>query len=290
MPIATIIKPTLIDRPRYDAARAYAMNVLRHFGFPDAPIPAKEIVKFLGYQMKYAKLCGPDGYTIKCYTERIRYFIWLATDAGDADVFVNARRRRWTLAHELGHILMHGNVDWNTTKEVCVSKKLAAIYEAEADWFASRLLMPNYVITCADDLEYRKLARKCDVNPAAAYRRIKTIRAELATVIQEHQENGKFTYGTRVSTREGAVFNVKWHGVETTDFGRLTICPHCEYSTFVENEDYCPICGLHLFNDCANDSPCDQINSGFARYCQICGHKTTLYAKKYLTEPEEYLT
>ena len=71
--------------------------------------------------------------------------ISLLTDIGQPIIFLNENisndRKRFTLAHELGHLIMHIRYDWNEDLDKV---------EKEADVFASEFLMPY--LDCRGDL------------------------------------------------------------------------------------------------------------------------------------------
>ena len=48
------------------------------------------------------------------------------------------------------------------------------------------------------------------------------------------------------------------------------VCPGCERSVDLKDgqTDFCPHCGLHLFDHCTH---CDARKSAFASYCFSCG-------------------
>ncbi|MFT9495497.1 hypothetical protein, partial [Anaerosolibacter sp.] len=51
------------------------------------------------------------------------------------------------------------------------------------------------------------------------------------------------------------------------------------------NDNYCVICGTHLFNMCS-ESFCSRVNQGFARYCGSCGNPTTFFISGFLYDKE----
>jgi Zn-dependent peptidase ImmA (M78 family) len=90
---------------------------------------------------------------------------------------VNARhfpvRRRFTIAHELGHLYLHSEQDFHVDREFKVrmrdgkSSLAVDVYEIEANTFAAELLMPTQMllkdiqglsIDYENDTEIRKLA------------------------------------------------------------------------------------------------------------------------------------
>lgn len=67
------------------------------------------------------------------------------------------------------------------------------------------------------------------------------------------------------------------------------ICIFCGSSSHQDDAVYCEHCGRELFNYCANVD-CDLNNgeaiamSSEARYCRLCGHKSTFSEAGYFDE------
>lgn len=166
-----------LTAPRFKLANRAAQSVLRELGNPEPPIDIESYLKARKWIIRYEELEGPDGYMVKLVKgEKIRYIIFLATDSDPASQYDETtilRRQLFTKAHELGHILLHGQFLLNSHADMTViPDEIASIMEVEAHWFASRLLMPNYLFKSADDLIAHRLSDKCNVNVTAAAKRI----------------------------------------------------------------------------------------------------------------------
>lgn len=66
-----------------------------------------------------------------------------------------AARQAFTIAHELGHLFLHTNM--NARGEASFARSGSDRQEWEANWFAAELLMP--------EAEFRKAAKECWSNP-----------------------------------------------------------------------------------------------------------------------------
>ena len=170
-----------LTRPRFTLANRAAAAVLRELNDPPPPIPLHEFIKRRGWEIIFSELYGPDGGMVKItYKNRSKYYIFLATDIkiGTSSVAsdeIIKRRQLYTLAHELGHILLHGSFLANSHEFADLAPQTASYMEIEANWFASRLLMPNYIFTNITDLVPQYLADKCGVNLTPAQKRLKTL-------------------------------------------------------------------------------------------------------------------
>lgn len=140
---------------------AAVLSLLEAAGFVSFPVDLMRLlkargVKYYGYRTSAAAPSGQDGYA-------------LARQVGSAPleylILINernpAQRIRWTIAHELGHIML-GHFERQRHDHRA---------EREANHFAKALLMPLCVL---DHLRVRSpydIARRCDVSLAAARNR-----------------------------------------------------------------------------------------------------------------------
>jgi Zn-dependent peptidase ImmA (M78 family) len=133
-------------------ARALANEVLAEFGNTTIPVAVERIIKRRGITIQYAPL-----------DKELSGMALINNDT--AIIGVNAlhhpNRQRFTLAHELGHHLMHhslinGTVHVDKAFSVLRRDALSAQgtnqFEIEANAFASELLMPNDAITAHIDV------------------------------------------------------------------------------------------------------------------------------------------
>lgn len=130
-------------------------NIVRSFLLSDAvcdvlPIDifyilkkCRENIRYITYG-DYAKLCGSNvDFIIKEFGSEYGFTIYNS----DEDNYVIAYNEscdacsvRWTLAHELGHILLEHLKDENYTFETHCAPD--SIYESEANFFAKKFLVP----------------------------------------------------------------------------------------------------------------------------------------------------
>lgn len=156
-----------------DEAREAARRVLKEHGVTSAPVPVERIARQLGVRVQYAPLDNDlSGMA------HIR--------EGVVIVGVNSlhapNRQRFTLAHELGHVVLHRHI---LEDNVHVDRVLlrnrdssSGLYkeEVEANSFASELLMPTDIVAemlggrqviLDDDEEVAALAKKFRVSESA---------------------------------------------------------------------------------------------------------------------------
>ena len=98
------------------------------------------------------RLCaGADAFTVRAEEDGRQGYVVCYRAGG------NPARLNFTLAHELGHIVLH-------------HKETGPAEEAEADCFASHLLCPEAVVQCAACRSAELLARLCYISRTAAER------------------------------------------------------------------------------------------------------------------------
>lgn len=123
--------------------REYARQLLARLGIKTAPIPVEKIAKLLGAVVRFSPL-----------DEELSGMIYIKS--GVPVIGVNAlhhpNRQRFTIAHEIGHLVMHRNI---ISESVHVDKQFRVLMrdsnsstgleqiEVEANKFASELLIPQ---------------------------------------------------------------------------------------------------------------------------------------------------
>jgi Zn-dependent peptidase ImmA (M78 family) len=131
--------------PRYSLARRRAKELLRRGRVKRAPVPIEKLAALLGATIKYEPFAG-----------ELYGMVHRNTD-GSATIGVNsvdrATRQRFTIAHELGHLLLHETEELHIDEESPIGFRNHASgmavdeREIEANQFAAELLMPAHMIS-----------------------------------------------------------------------------------------------------------------------------------------------
>ena len=124
----------------YTDARAHALRARYHarFGGPDLPVPVESIAEdLLGLSIREADGLGVSGMLVPVARE-------IVLSAGERDF---PGRRRFTIAHELGHWICHVAGARHAAPVYCrahdVEPGADRALEREANIFAAELLMPE---------------------------------------------------------------------------------------------------------------------------------------------------
>jgi Zn-dependent peptidase ImmA (M78 family) len=137
------------------AAERRAIAVLKDSGVSEAPVPVERIARRLGAQITYESFEGEISGML--YRNR-----------GTTVIGVNSRhaptRQRFTVAHEIGHLLIHKGQPVFIDRFVRVNWRNGESNreEVQANAFAAELLMPRALVRKAIE---RALSRRRDVTP-----------------------------------------------------------------------------------------------------------------------------
>ena len=174
--------------PRYSLAKRLAADLLKRGRVRKAPIPVEKLAALLNAQI-----------VLQPFSGEISGIIHRNKD-GSAVIGVNSshptQRQRFTIAHEIGHLLLHTNKSLHVDKNFPIglrsgiSSKAEDENEIEANQFAAALLMPTDFLSkdvtplVGKDvlIAIRKLARKYGVSEQAMSIRLSVLgHVELGT-------------------------------------------------------------------------------------------------------------
>lgn len=140
--MVNLAQDSVRDKAR-DRARDTARQIIRDYGITQPPIKVEEIARSHGVEIVRHRFEGPEsGFALR---DGSRLIIGLNTQT-------SRRRQRFTVAHELGHLLLHEGkiiVDQAVVRVDLrndVSSMGTDIEEIEANTFAAALLMPEKIV------------------------------------------------------------------------------------------------------------------------------------------------
>jgi len=150
------------------AIRREAERLLKAAGITRAPISLRDVVSFLNLSLVERRR-EPFGSEAALVALGDGHAIELHGAAGE-------RRLRFTIAHEIGHFLLHsGRV---VSERGGATNRATARLEHEADLFAAELLMPEHLMRQAvleDGADARRLADRFDVSAQAMSLRLRRL-------------------------------------------------------------------------------------------------------------------
>lgn len=148
--------------PRYSLARRKAKELIREGKVKRPPVPVENLARFAGATIHYEPFAGQISGMVHRQPK------------GAAIIGVNSfhalTRQRFTIAHELGHLLLHKDEKLHVDEKSPIgfrnqeSSLAVNDQEIEANQFAAELLMPATLL----DKEIEKLPQNIEVEDAVA--------------------------------------------------------------------------------------------------------------------------
>jgi hypothetical protein len=209
------------------------------------------------------------------------------------------RRLNFTIAHEIGHILLEHLLIPDKIK----NEEDHRLEELEADEFAARLLMPRKLIRSCNYYSIDTVSSYMNVSKTAL--KIRLLKLGSLDIITSRKVKSCSRCGnTRFSPMAeycgvcGQYTGRELKGVrriyypdeiKMDSFKRALVCPQCFRDISYITGDKCTYCKTYMFNFCSeflNNSAheCSYANPGYARYCEMCGRPTYYYKRLYLAD------
>ncbi len=213
-------------------------------------------------------------------------------------------RINFTLAHEIGHIILkhHKDFDVTTILKDNFTKAEYKILENEANCFARNILAPAPLVNNLGVFNmFLKIPILFGITSTATTTRLSFLKNDLYYLTEKQINNFKEKYQrnkqcTNCSTKHLDIntkycplcgnkkiilgdFSMKeYKGINIQE---LHECPKCENYDLQSEDKYCKICGLKLNNTC---TACGMEMDTSARYCTECGNVTTYFQSGILSD------
>ena len=317
----------MIKLERRNEIKEIVLQTLLHSNLPHLPVNIKKICKSFEYirvipfsvQMKHRnmtfdevyKQCESEDACADFYAKSGKYIIYYN------DVtkwkYVTSNRYRWSLAHELGHILLKHHIQYNKTRifRCALSDEEYNYLEEEADYFAQLILVPHAALLGFRVDSPRNIRIMCKISESAAKRRYYQYMEWKRHVDAQDEYDRRIFYfyfdfifkrqckncGASLVQRHGKYCPIcgekntlQWGDgkmiypkLDSYENGKIKICPVCQNEETNIEGTYCQICGHTLANYCTNYD-CSNGNElpTNARYCPICGSASTFFNAGYL--------
>ena len=257
-----------------------------------------------------------DSYVVYSHSKK-KYCIYY----NDIDLSImSSNRVRWNLAHELGHVLLkHHEL---CSKEKLLRSDIFLdnidddnykIAENEANYFAQLILVPHVVLLGFKIKTRKHIKDLCKISDKAAKRRYyefiewkSNINAQDeydscifhfyfnfiykrkckncgAGIIQRYGKHCPIC-GSKNTLEWGDGDTMKYPILDTYENGKLKECPNCGNEETNIEGDFCQICGQKIINHCSNYDCTNDVLPSNARYCPVCGDRSTFYNLGYLKD------
>lgn len=222
------------------------------------------------------------------------------------DTMRNQDRIRWTIAHEIGHIVLnHLSSSQTSLLRNELSDSKYSSYEKEADCFAGILMAPPIILNRLNLDKYYQIQQVCKLSYHASISRCDYIKKFYSferfndyseCILSQFKKfiNKKYcTHCGYVSYIEKSKYcpicggynllweyhkkgenNMKYDSIILNDKNKSEICPVCGNEETNIDGGYCQICGTHILNECTNYS-CSANLDGNSRFCPYCGAESS---------------
>lgn len=224
-------------------------------------------------------LCEYGLYLMHINRSKVRYPFETSAD----------RRLNFTLAHEIGHIILdHLKVPRDLKSSIEIEME-----ENEANEFAGRLLMPDSTLYTCNFYSIDSVAKYFIVSKTALWMRLNNMkRLDLINTRKVRScaccGNTFFSTfaeycgicGTSIRSGLNGIRRIIYpQHIKLAMYKRVLACPICK-STNTGNGERCSICRTYTYNFCSNyldknkTYDCCFANMGNSRYCEMCGNPT----------------
>jgi Zn-dependent peptidase ImmA (M78 family) len=146
---------------RYSLSKRKARELLRSAGIETPPIPVERLAELIQATIRYEPFEGEmSGMARRGQEQSV-----IGVNSSHSKT-----RRRFTIAHEIGHLLLHSDEDFHVDEKFPVWFRTGTASlaiddrEIEANQFAAELLMPSELL----QQEVQKLSSGLDVDEAIA--------------------------------------------------------------------------------------------------------------------------
>lgn len=247
-----------MNKQQRNTIKEAVLNTLQSYGAPLAlPIPIKKITKSFSNvrlipfsihmkrnNLSYSEMLEFAGSEDACtdYNGQAGLYIIYYNDRGANQLSSN--RYRWSIAHELGHIVLDHHKKHKESKifRSTISKGVYKTLEAEADMFAAYLLVPHIVLHCFGIQDNTEIASLCQISGTASKIRLQNFET--------------WRKGNRCEPYDLAILTCYTDFVESHNLSkraqsflnRHRRCRHC--GTLIPlSHAYCRICGKETFTE-----------------------------------------
>lgn len=129
------------DRANYQRAEGEALRLLKEYGLTEPPVNPRWVADALNVKVTFVRFSGEESQVSGFY------------DYDENEIVVNeeefAPRQTFTIAHELGHKVLHDEWAKSSSYRVLLrdqNQQSRDAHEREADAFAANLLMPRFML------------------------------------------------------------------------------------------------------------------------------------------------
>ena len=164
-------------------------------------------------------------------------------------------RIRWTIAHEIGHILLGHLIFYDATalNRGGLSLEEYGVLEVEAHWFAGILLSPHAVLNLYGIKESQNIAFLCNISKQSADKcqgYLENFRSQLPDLESKLIRNfyNFFFKNDSLQSITNGIYKFYNSYLYDSFYNICRICRNCKAYIVDRNQDFCQICGDRMPN------------------------------------------
>jgi ribosomal protein S27AE len=253
-------KKEIPNKPRFQLVTKRAYELLVELDINEFPVDPRKIIEHFPnwFLMGWLQLRADSGHEDPLYIDRDGAEAKTVIQRGASEYLIvyderidNPQRIRWTLAHEIGHIVMGHLVEFESTalNRRGLTEREHGVLEVEAHWFAAELLAPKTIIRrFSFNDSPQGISLICDISKEAAEKRLKDI---------TRMDFGYFSTENRIFRN---FYNHLSHGgfYQAIHDTASKFCPSSIYPELCKECRICRICGSFVTDE-------------RYRFCPVCG-------------------
>ncbi|GAQ24257.1 Zn-dependent peptidase ImmA, M78 family [Tepidanaerobacter syntrophicus] len=280
---------TQLNEPRFDWVASIARKFMLSQNICKLPVDPFSIARKQGWPIEKASIVAKD---IGVSVEYLMMNIIKSKDGAAIycgitdeykivynDEIRSIGRIRWTIMHEIGHIVLNHLKDYTQTilTRGGLSEENYRILEEEADFFAGQILAPPIILSGLKIKSSQDIAKVCKLSKEASIYRYKYYKKwKSMGIVSPEEILIRLNFDDFINTKHcytcGAYFVSKdahycpfcgndkliWgdgemqykKGVPLDENGVAQICPRCENQDIEPGDIFCKICGMYLIQEC----------------------------------------
>lgn len=170
------------------------------------------------------------------------------------DTINSPERIRWTIAHEIGHIVLGHLVNYEATalNRRGLTKSQYGVLETEAHWFAEGILAPNFLISLFAINTIEEISFLCDISKKAGTKVLKHIQKnnfKNDSVLEKTLLRNFYNFFLKDDFKQSIMngINKFYRSSLYVDFLKFCrICGNCNNFICDINQSFCNVCGQEL--------------------------------------------
>ncbi len=258
-------KRKIPSKPRFKEARKKGYEFLIELGIKKFPVDPFEIIEGNSENwslLSYSECKEITGEKDPLNLKRDKAEAKTMTKRGSNKYLIvyddsyQRERIRWTLAHEIGHIILGHLVHYEETalSRGGLNEKQYRVLELEAHWFAEALLSPIHILDNFDIKNVQQIAFLCDISKDASTKSLKHINNNYSNdaIVERKLLRNFYDFFYKDKHLQVTFENLAKYknSYLYSNLSKICkICSICNSFITISEQNYCHICGKKVPDD-----------------------------------------